>query len=89
MNMNSTKLSSKGQVIIPKYIRSSYHWEAGQELIVIDTGDGILLKPKAAFLESMLSEVAGCLHYEGAAKTIEEMDVAVAKGVKAQFYDCN
>ena len=58
--MDSIKLSSKGQVIIPKHIRSSYHWETGQELIVIDTGDGILLKPKAPFSESTLSEVAGC-----------------------------
>lgn len=74
--MDSTKLSSKGLVIIPKYIRSSYHWEAGQELIVIDTGDCILLKPKAALLEPKLSEVAGCLHSESTAKTIEEMDVA-------------
>ena len=87
--MESTKLSSKGQVIIPKHIRSSYHWETGQELIVIDTGDGILLKPKAPFSKSTLSEVAGSLKYQGAAKTIDDMNTAVAKGLKAQFYDCS
>ena len=87
--MESTKLSSKGQVIIPKHIRSSYHWETGQELIVIDTGNGILLKPKAPFSKSTLSEVAGSLKYQGAAKTIDGMNAAVAKGLKAQFYDCN
>ena len=88
--MESTKLSSKGQVIIPKHIRSSYHWETGQELIVIDiarcnrfpeafdTGDGILLKPKAPFSRSTLSEVAGSLKYQGAAKTIDDMNAAVA-----------
>ena len=42
--MDSIKLSSKGQVIIPKHIRSADHWEPGQELILIDTGNGILLK---------------------------------------------
>jgi len=87
--MDSIKLSSKGQVIIPKYIRSAYHWEPGQELILIDTGNGILLKPKAPFSESKLSEVAGCLHYAGIAKTVDEMDRAVAEGLKAQFNDCD
>ena len=88
-NMDSIKLSSKGQVIIPKHIRSAYHWERGQELILIDTGNGILLKPKAPFSESKLSEVAGCLHYAGIAKTVDEMDRAIAEGLKAQFNDCD
>ena len=87
--MDSIKLSSKGQVIIPKHIRSAYHLEAGQELILIDTGNGILLQPKAPFSESTLSEVAGCLHYAGTALTIDEMDEAIAKGLKAQFHDCD
>jgi len=87
--LESTKLSSKGQVIIPKHIRSSHHWETGQELVVIDTGEGILLKPKAPFPQSTLSDVAGCLPYTGAAKTIDEMNEAIAKGLKAQFDDCD
>jgi AbrB family looped-hinge helix DNA binding protein len=36
--MQTTKLSSKGQVIIPKILRSRYKWNTGQELSVIDTG---------------------------------------------------
>lgn len=87
--MESIKLSSKGQVIIPKHIRSSYHWETGQELILIDTGNGILLKPKAPFSESTLSEVAGCLHYAGTTQSVDEMNNAIAKGLKAQFHDCD
>ena len=87
--MQSTKLSSKGQVIIPKTFRSAYHWEAGQELIVIDTGDGLLLKSKTPFAESDLNEVAGCLKYMGTAKTIEEMEKAVAQGIEEQFHDCD
>jgi AbrB family looped-hinge helix DNA binding protein len=86
--MDSIKLSSKGQVIIPKHIRSSYHWETGQELVLIDTGNGILILPKAPFPVSALSEVAGCLPYTGTAKTIDDMDKAVALGIKAQFHDC-
>ena len=80
--MNTTKLSSKGQVIIPKSVRSAHRWEAGQELVVVDVGDGILLKPKAPFEESTLEEVAGCLHFEGKAKTLDEMDAAITAGIQ-------
>jgi len=86
--MASVKLSSKGQVIIPKPIRDAYHWETGQELQLIDTGSGILLQPKALFAESALDEVAGCLRYEGKTKSIDNMNKAVAEGLKAQHYDC-
>ena len=47
--MDTIRLSSKGQVIIPKPLRTAHHWEAGQELIIIDVGDGILLKSKTPF----------------------------------------
>ena len=87
--MESLKLSSKGQVIIPKHIRSSYHWETGQELILIDTGAGILLRPKTPVVESKLSEVAGSLNYRGPAKTIENMNDAIASGLMAQLHDCD
>ncbi len=86
--MAFVKLSSKGQVIIPKPIRDAYHWENGQELTLIDTGNGILLQPKAPFVESALDEVAGCLFYKGKPKSIADMDKAVAEGLKTQFHDC-
>ena len=86
--MDSIRLSSKGQVIIPKHIRSSYQWETGQEFALIDTGNGILIKPIAVFPRSKLSEVAGCLQYLGQAKSIEDMENAVGQGIKAQFHDC-
>jgi len=85
----STRLSSKGQVIIPKHLRASYHWEAGQELIVTDTGEGILLTAKATFPKTNLNDVAGCLHYSGTAKTLDDMNEAIAEGLAAQFHDCN
>lgn len=59
--METTTLSSKGQVIIPKAVRSAHRWESGLELQVIDTGDGILLKPKAPFEVAELADVAGLL----------------------------
>lgn len=78
--MQTTKLSSKGQVIIPKSLRSRYHWNTGQELSVIDTGDGLLLKSSRLFKESELDRVAGILKYSGKPVSLEEMDAAIKKG---------
>ncbi|MBT3206643.1 MAG: AbrB/MazE/SpoVT family DNA-binding domain-containing protein [Gammaproteobacteria bacterium] len=82
--MNTVKLSSKGQVIIPKPLRTAYHWETGQELVVVDTGDGILLKPKTPFVETNINQVAAILKFKGKAKSLEEMELAILKGVNEQ-----
>ena len=83
--MNTTKLSSKGQVIIPKPLRTAHHWETGQELIVVNLADGILLKPKAPFPETRINDVASCLNYKGSSKTLDEMEQAIRKGIKAKY----
>lgn len=41
----TTRLSSKGQITIPKEIRLRQHWVPGQEFQVIDIGDLIMLIP--------------------------------------------
>lgn len=84
--METTKLSSKGQIIIPKPIRNKYRWETGQEFIVVNTDDGVLLKPKKPFPATMLDKVAGCLKYEGPAKTLAEMEEAVRQGVQELYH---
>ncbi|AOY82536.1 MULTISPECIES: AbrB/MazE/SpoVT family DNA-binding domain-containing protein [Moorena] len=85
--METTKLLSQGQVIIPKSLRDAHHWEAGLELIAIDTGDGILLKPKNPFPETLLNEVAGCLKYDGTPKSLEDMDEAIRQGIEELWHD--
>jgi AbrB family looped-hinge helix DNA binding protein len=85
--MLTTKLSSKGQVIIPKEIRSRHHWEPGQELQAIDTDDGILLRPASPFPETTLKEVASCLAYFGKPVTLEEMEDAIKKGARSMKHD--
>ena len=83
--METTRLSSKGQVIIPKALRDAHHWEAGQELVAIDTGDGVLLKLKNPFQEATLEDVAGCLNYLGEPKSLEEIEAAIRQGVMEQY----
>ncbi len=86
--METTKLSTKGQVIIPKVVRLHQNWEIGQELIVLETEDGVLLKPRRPFLNTTLDQVAGILKYEGKPKTIEDMDEAIRKGIEKQDDRC-
>ncbi|MBU4527948.1 MAG: AbrB/MazE/SpoVT family DNA-binding domain-containing protein [Hoeflea sp.] len=43
-----TKMSSKGQVILPKRLRDAHGWTAGTEFEVIDSPTGVELKPLAA-----------------------------------------
>ena len=83
--MNTTKLSSKGQVIIPKPLRTAHHWEAGQERVVVNLADGILLKPKAPFPETSINDVASYLNYKGNSKTLDEMEQAIRKRIKAKY----
>ncbi len=78
--MTTTRLSSKGQVIIPKAIRNLHHWEPGQELAVIDTDDGIVLKPVSPFEEANLKDVGGCLRSNGPARSLVDMENAIRKG---------
>jgi AbrB family looped-hinge helix DNA binding protein len=87
--METTKLSEQGQVIIPEALRKVYGWEVGQELIVIEMADGILLKPKKVFPETTLNDVAGCLKYQGTPKTLEDMENASCQGVEELWHDCS
>jgi AbrB family looped-hinge helix DNA binding protein len=82
--METTRLSSKGQVILPKSIRSAHHWEPGVEFMVEDTADGVLLRPVKSFQATRLEDVVACTGYKGPAKSVEDMDAAIAAGAKAQ-----
>lgn len=85
--MPTTSLSSKGQVIIPKPIRSLHNWHPGQKLQIIDTEDGVLLRPASPFAETTLDQVTACLPYQGEAKTLEEMDEAIRRGAQEACRD--
>ena len=40
----TTKMSSKGQVVIPEAIRNALGLEAGSEFVVVAEGDVVILK---------------------------------------------
>jgi AbrB family looped-hinge helix DNA binding protein len=79
--MPTTRLSTKGQLILPKEIRTSRSWGPGTEFTIVETEDGILLRPSVRFPKTRLDEVAGCLKYRGKAKTLAQMDAAIGREV--------
>jgi bifunctional DNA-binding transcriptional regulator/antitoxin component of YhaV-PrlF toxin-antitoxin module len=85
--METTSLSSEGQITIPETLRNAQHWQTGQELIMTNVGDGILLQPKKPFPEATLAAVAGCLKYSGPAKSWADFDDAIRQGVMEQSHD--
>lgn len=80
--MESTRLSSKGQVIIPKRLRDTHGWESGLEFDVIDTPDGLLLRPRGVFRTTSLKEVAGCLREQVSPRTDAEIAEALSRGIR-------
>ncbi len=43
-SVSTTKMSSKGQVVIPESIRKSLNLEAGTRFVVVGEGDVVILK---------------------------------------------
>ena len=80
--METTRLSNKGQIVIPKQVRSAHGWEPGLEFVVEDTGDGIKLKPMRPYMETEVAELLGCVCYKGPKKSLKEMEAAIAKGAR-------
>jgi AbrB family looped-hinge helix DNA binding protein len=79
--METTRLSTKGQIVLPKTIRASRAWAPGTEFTVEETLDGILLRPAAGFPEVDLDQVAGCLRSKRKSKTLAEMNSAIGREV--------
>lgn len=80
-----TKLSTKGQVILPKAIRDRKNWGPGVNLVVEETPEGVLLKREPLFPPTTPEQVFGMLKYTGPAKTIEEMDQGVMDEARRQY----
>ena len=82
--METTRLSSKGQVILPKSVRDARRWRPGTEFIVEEQPDGVLLRPAKPFPPTRLSDVAGCLRYTGKPKTLRQMEAAIGAELKSR-----
>jgi AbrB family looped-hinge helix DNA binding protein len=79
--METTRLSTKGQIILPKSIRVSRDWRPGTAFTIEEAGDGLLLRPAARFPSTGIEEVAGCLRSRRTTKTPAQMRAAIGQEV--------
>ena len=67
------RLSSKGQLVIPRAIREALHWNAGTELTVVRTGSGVMIQALPRQSGKRLEALRGCLDYRGPPLSDEEL----------------
>lgn len=76
-----TRLSAKGQVVIPKIMRDRLRWSEGEELEVVQAAGGVLLRPVSLPRERISIEE---FHrrvppHKGPPVSLEEMEKAILR----------
>lgn len=80
MDISFTKMSSKGQVVIPAEMRKNIH--AGDKLIIINNNDQIIMKKANSFEKNLKEDLEFARRTEEALLRIER-----GKGKKMNFDD--
>jgi len=78
--METTRLSTKGQIILPKQIRDARSLEPGVEFTVEDTEDGILLRPVTRSPRVSIEALRGSLGPPKSRKPLTEANIRQAIG---------
>ena len=80
MNINITKLSSKGQVVIPREMRQGF--KEGEKLIIIQENDSILLRRANSLRETFKED----LEFEKRTREAQE-SIDRGEGTEMEFDD--
>ena len=82
----TTKLSSKGQVVIPEAIRERLGLEAGVQFVVVAEGDVVVLKvlnaPKMSDFKALLDKAQESADAAGLTPEDVEKAIREARGIK-------
>jgi AbrB family looped-hinge helix DNA binding protein len=78
----ATRLSTKGQLIIPKEIRERHGWTSGTELLIEDLGNSVVLRRVEDLPPTTLEDLVGCAGYTGPPRSLTEMEAAIVKGAR-------
>ncbi len=75
-----TKVSAKGQVVIPKDVRDRLKWSEGTTLKVIESGAGVTLVPlnswlcpKTPFSQTTTADILAGQKWRGQPKSVEDI----------------
>lgn len=83
----TARLSTKGQLVLPKSLRSRHGWEAGTELVVEDRGTHLVLRavPSRVAAGGALtwSDLRGAAGYRGPRRSLADMERAVAEQARS------
>ena len=80
MDIAITKMSSKGQVVIPSEMRTDI--PEGEKLLIIQNGKQIIMKKASELAENVVDDIEFAKKTEEAWNRIEE-----GKGIKMNFND--
>jgi len=80
-----TKMSGKGQVVIPKDVRDRLQFAAGDRLEVVERPDGVFLRKQATgksgrSFEEITARIRAQIKYDGPPVSIEDMNHAIDEG---------
>lgn len=73
--MRLTRMSSKGQVVIPCDLRAAHAWKPGLEFE--DVAACVLLWPQPPLARTSIADVVGCTGYVGPRRSLAGMRSAV------------
>jgi AbrB family looped-hinge helix DNA binding protein len=80
-----TRVSTKGQVVLPKAIRDRRGFGPGAELIVEERAEGVLLRPAPKAGATRFEDVRGSLGPVDRVVSIEEMNEAVLEEARRRW----
>jgi AbrB family looped-hinge helix DNA binding protein len=79
---DTTILSQKGQVVIPKKVREQRGWSPGLRLSVESTRDGLVLRPLETSRAEAAAALLGIVGYRGPRRSLADMEKAIAIGAR-------
>lgn len=77
MKPRQIRMSSKGQVVVPRELREKRGWRAGTALEIVDTPRGLVIRGAGAPEALPVDALFGCIPYRGPKHSVAEMDRSV------------